>query len=52
MKEAREKMTVVIDQRVRAALRRRATELDVGEAAVARNILSEWARQQPAKEAA
>lgn len=44
--EPREKMTVSLDRRVRDALRRRAEELDVGEAAVARNVLSAWARRQ------
>jgi hypothetical protein len=44
-KEPREKLTVAVDPPVRQALRRRADELDITPGAVARHVLSNWARQ-------
>jgi hypothetical protein len=44
-KEPREKLTVAVDAPVRQALQRRADELDITAGAVARNVLSSWARQ-------
>ena len=43
-KEPREKLTVAVDPPVRDALRRRADELDITPGAVARHVLSSWAR--------
>jgi hypothetical protein len=49
-KEPREKLTVAIDPPVRQALQHRATELDITPGAVARHVLSSWARSRPQAE--
>jgi hypothetical protein len=48
-KQTREKLTVAVDAPVRQALQRRADELDVTPGAVARNVLSTWARSRQAE---
>jgi hypothetical protein len=51
-KQPREKLTVAIDPPVREALQRRAHELDITPGAVARHILSTWARSGAVQERA
>jgi hypothetical protein len=49
-KEPREKLTVAVDAPMRQALQRRAAELDISTGAVARHVLSSWARSRPQAE--